>query len=74
MKSDKQDLTKKTSSSKNGSSFQPQLDLGGGFGLGIQVFKIDSQSLKSQLNKKDKRLLIQNLENPAFARKYEKNV
>jgi hypothetical protein len=47
MKSDKQDLTKKTSSSKNGSSFQPQLDLGGGFGLGIQVFKIDSQSLKS---------------------------
>lgn len=45
-----------------------------GFGLGIQVFKIDSQALRPDQNKKDKRLLIQNLENPAFSRKYEKLV
>lgn len=43
-----------------------------GFGLGIQVFKIDSQALRPDQNKKDKRLLIQNIENPAFSRKYEK--
>jgi hypothetical protein len=45
---------------------------GDGFGLGIQVFKIDSQALRA--DKKDKRLFMQNVENPAFARKYEKPV
>ena len=43
-----------------------------GFGLGIQVFKIDSAALKADTSKKDKRMLIQNLQNPTFARKYEK--
>jgi hypothetical protein len=50
----------------------PVLPEASGFGLGIQVFKIDSQALKGDTTKKDKRMLMQNLENPTFARKYEK--
>lgn len=51
---------------------QPNMTDAEGFGLGIQVFKIDAQALKGDTNKKDKRMFIQNVENPMFARKYEK--
>lgn len=40
---------------------QPNMNDTEGFGLGIQVFKIDAQALKGDTNKKDKRMFIQNV-------------